>query len=88
MTGKGELKSACLEHSQNGHLVNESTNFVRKALAETIWKSEWPLVSVSIRCIIDIIFQFRQNETLTLKAPITTAADDKFCATFPNFLQK
>ena len=25
---------------------------------------------------------------LTLKAPITTSADDKFCATFPNFRQK
>ena len=24
---------------------------------------------------------------LTLKAPITTAADDKFCNTFPNFRQ-
>ena len=26
--------------------------------------------------------------TLSLKAPITTAADDKFCDTFPNFRQK
>ena len=26
--------------------------------------------------------------TLTLKAPITTAADDKFCDIFPNFRQK
>ena len=25
---------------------------------------------------------------LTLKAPITTAADDKFCDIFPNFRQK
>ena len=25
---------------------------------------------------------------LTLKAPIMTAADDKFCNTFPNFQQK
>ena len=25
---------------------------------------------------------------LTLKAPITTAADDKFCDTFSNFRQK
>ena len=25
---------------------------------------------------------------LTLKAPITTAADDKFCNTFPSFKQK
>ena len=27
-------------------------------------------------------------EMLTLKAPITTAADDKFCDIFPNFRQK
>ena len=26
--------------------------------------------------------------TLTLKAPITTAADDKFCDIFPSFQQK
>ena len=28
------------------------------------------------------------DKELTLKAPITTAADDKFCDNFPNFRQK
>ena len=28
------------------------------------------------------------NSVLTLKAPITTAADDKFCDVFPNFRKK
>ena len=37
-----------------------------------------------------IIFALRFYciEFLTLKAPITTAADDKFCEIFPNFRQK
>ena len=30
----------------------------------------------------------QSDETLTLKAPITTAADDKFCDIFPNFQKK
>ena len=28
------------------------------------------------------------KKSLTLKAPITTAADDKFCDIFPNFEKK
>ena len=30
----------------------------------------------------------RQQWSLTLKAPIMTAADDKFCDIFPNFRKK
>ena len=30
----------------------------------------------------------QQAKVLTLKAPITTAADDKFCKIFPNFRKK
>ena len=32
--------------------------------------------------------KYWQNKQLTLKAPITTAADDKFCNIFPNFRKK
>ena len=31
---------------------------------------------------------FEQNSVLTLKAPITTAAEDKFYDIFPSFRQK
>ena len=31
---------------------------------------------------------YGDGKTLTLKAPITTAADDKFCDIFPNFRNK
>ena len=30
----------------------------------------------------------KNGEELTLKAPITTAADDKVCSIFPNFQKK
>ena len=32
--------------------------------------------------------QSKQSKVLTLKAQIMTAADDKFCDIFPNFLKK
>ena len=32
--------------------------------------------------------KIKVDKTLTLKAPITTAADDTFCRIFPNFRQK
>ena len=34
------------------------------------------------------IIDYRQKAVLTLKAPITTAADDKFCDIFPNFFKE
>ena len=36
-----------------------------------------------------MIFVYRANSAkFTLKAPITTAADDNFCVIFPNFRKK
>ena len=35
-----------------------------------------------------IFFQRLSADDKTLKAPITTAADDKFCKIFPNFQKK
>ena len=35
-----------------------------------------------------IVRQFSLVQPLTLKAPITTAADDKFCDIFANFRKK
>ena len=32
--------------------------------------------------------EFMRLSNLTLKGPIKTAAEDKFCDTFPNFRQK
>ena len=40
----------------------------------------WALLFLTCANLIEIM--------LTLKAPITTAADDKFCDIFTNFLQK
>ena len=37
---------------------------------------------------VHLIFQMLQVANLTLKAPIMTAADNKFCDIFPNFRQK
>ena len=42
-----------------------------------------------LECIWDIKSRRHfQNKRLTLKVPIMTAADDKFCNIFPNFQQK
>ena len=38
--------------------------------------------------IVKILINAGIALTLTLKVPITTAADSKFCNIFPNFLQK
>ena len=35
-----------------------------------------------------ILFKKNNQAILTLKAPITTAADNKFCIIFPNFQKK
>ena len=35
--------------------------------------------------VISLCLERYRTELLTLKAPITTAADDKFCDNFPNF---
>ena len=37
---------------------------------------------------LSILEIFHLSPILTLKAPIRTAADDKFCDIFPNFRQK
>ena len=37
---------------------------------------------------ISSVANYGIGRTLTLKAPITTVADDKFCDIFPNFEQK
>ena len=37
---------------------------------------------------MDINYRNQIKFILTLKAPIITAADDKFCETFPNFQKK
>ena len=42
------------------------------------------LIEEEVRITIDPFHRFRIF-ILTLKAPITTAADDKFCDIFPNF---
>ena len=45
--------------------------------------------SISPRTAQPFFFQFvGHDKMLTLKAPITTAADDKFCDIFPNFRKK
>ena len=41
-----------------------------------------------IHNMILYIGSFQSFEYLSLKAPITTAAEDKFCDTSPNFRQK
>ena len=35
--------------------------------------------------VLCIMITFLQCDQLTLKAPITTAADDKFCDIYPSF---
>ena len=40
-------------------------------------------------CVFKILFYaYKISTFLTLKAPITTAWDDKFCEIFPNFRKK
>ena len=49
----------------------------------------------TIMCDVEVMLHFLEGRILlfecikflTLKAPITTAADDKFCDIFPNFLK-
>ena len=48
-----------------------------------------PYIALGIECEEESFFkknnkQFTSVSMLTLKAPITTAADDKFCDIFPN----
>ena len=40
------------------------------------------------RCVYGTKLAGGYEDSLTLKAPITTAADDKFCDIFPNFRKK
>ena len=51
-----------------------------------------PYIALGIECEEESFFkknnkQFTSVSMLTLKAPIRTAADDKFCDIFPNFIK-
>ena len=50
--------------------------------------SNSPFLGSSDKLYSEIQKTLLQYYPLTLKAPITTAADDKFCDIFPNFRQK
>ena len=48
-------------------------------------------ISLKVKQKLTFVIQLRHahlDQILTLKAPMTTAADDKFCKIFPNFREK
>ena len=56
-------------------------------------KSLWRIwhILLGLHCLLKYLFmvsKMKRANTLTLKVPITTAADNKFCDIFPNFQKK
>ena len=75
-----ETLHGCLCCEQRSHqILNKSNNVTFEVR---------PLYKM-MRCSTlgngDIQMKFGKSDCLTLKAPITTAAEDKFCDVFPNF---
>ena len=69
-----------LTYKEQSFQRNQITFKIIKFINPLFWSSI-PIQNLSIQ------FSLR-NYLLTLKAPITTAADDKFCDIFPSFWQK
>ena len=60
-----------------------------KTMMQALWLIQ-PQLQQTTQYILWVIYMFEEIKgicvhILTLKAPITTAADDKFCNIFPNF---
>ena len=91
-----DLASNCLQRLSADEKVAVSKQRVneRKIIklspcpAEYLHASGHNLLIFLSRPIFDHISMLCFTKILTLKAPIMTAADDNFCAIFPNFQQK
>ena len=72
--------------------------FLEKILSEILSECQTVLIQIKpdilsgLTCFQTVCKGYQQtthaDKELTLKAPITTAADNKFCDTFPSYLQK
>ena len=76
-----QQRSECVQEQEFNYIVFKITVAEGiKKMYETYRDQQWTKLQEESTNMLQVLIDF-----LTLKAPITTAADNKFCDIFPNF---